>query len=315
VDIALPEVATSFATVATRAIADRGGLELARRAEADPAVRHEVAALFDSLGVADLDPSEDLDALATAAELARVCGRCVVPYPVVGVLGGHGAMPAALASSAPVRLDHGDLFAHWAVYDLDGTAQLVAPTGALGVRLAPFVCDTAPADGPAPADSALAVARLCALWAAYLLGVAEHALELAVAHVQGRVQFGHPLSELQAVRFSVADATVAVDGLRELVHFALFQIDAAPDTARAEGLAVRFAAAEVAQPTLRLSQQLHGAAGLCDEYDISVLVRHTQPALRLPLDTDALADHLFSAITTEGIATLFPLHEGASAGA
>jgi hypothetical protein len=76
---------------------------------------------------------------------------------------------------------------------------------------------------------------------------------------------------------------------------------------------VRFTAAEVAQPTLRLCQQLHSAAGMCDEYDISVLVRHAQPALRLPIDTDAAADQVFGAITTQGISTLFPLFAGTSA--
>ena len=64
---------------------------------------------------------------------------------------------------------------------------------------------------------------------------------------------------------------------------------------------------EVAQPVLRLAQQLHGAAGMCDEYDISFLVRHVQPAMRLPIDSDALSDVLFDSITADGFATLYPL--------
>jgi hypothetical protein len=67
---------------------------------------------------------------------------------------------------------------------------------------------------------------------------------------------------------------------------------------------------QVAQPVLRSSQQLHGASGLCDEYDISILVRHVQPALRLPVDADAMSDLVFAAITTEGFATLFTLGVG-----
>ena len=70
----------------------------------------------------------------------------------------------------------------------------------------------------------------------------------------------------------------------------------------------------MAQPVLRLSQQLHGAAGMCDEYDISFLVRHVQPAMRLPLDSDALSDILFESITTDGFATLFPLRAADVAG-
>jgi hypothetical protein len=38
-----------------------------------------------------------------------------------------------------------------------------------------------------------------------------------------------------------------------------------------------------------------------------VLVRHVQPALRLPLDTDAMSDVVFDALKTHRFATLFPL--------
>ena len=129
-----------------------------------------------------------------------------------------------------------------------------------------------------------------------------------MAHVKGRGQFGRPLADLQAVRFAIADATVAVDGLRELVHFTTWRVGSAGPGALADALAARLAAQDVRQPTLRLAQQLHGAAGLADEYDISVLVRHFQPALRLPVDSDAMSDIVFDALRTHGFSTLFPLH-------
>jgi alkylation response protein AidB-like acyl-CoA dehydrogenase len=151
------------------------------------------------------------------------------------------------------------------------------------------------------------VELLCVLWASYLLGLSENALALAVAHVRSRVQYGRPLAELQAVRFEIADAIVAVDGLREMVHFSLWRAATHPGHALTDALAVRLSALEVAQPVLRAAQQLHGAAGLSDEYDISVLVRHAQPALRLPVDSDAMSDILFEAVSTHGFETLFPL--------
>jgi hypothetical protein len=304
-DLALPEVAEQFAAAGARAL---GGLETARRAEADAGVRGEVKEALDALGVPDLDPRADLDAALMAAELVRVGGRCVAPFPVVGYVAARpGGPPLALASSPPTRVDHADLFARWSLYDFDATWREAAPAGRpLASRLAPFVTAVAPS-GPDHGGDPGDVALLCALWASYLLGVAERALELAVEHVKGRVQFGRPLAELQSVRFGVADATVAVDGLRELIRFTLWRVASDPDGALSDALAAHLSAHEVAQPTLRLSQQLHGAAGLCNEYDISVLVRHAQPALRLPVDSDALSDVLFEAITTRGFATLFPL--------
>jgi alkylation response protein AidB-like acyl-CoA dehydrogenase len=51
---------------------------------------------------------------------------------------------------------------------------------------------------------------------AYLAGLAERALELAVEHARTREQFGAPLGALPAVRALLADAVLAVDSLRLL---------------------------------------------------------------------------------------------------
>ena len=61
---------------------------------------------------------------------------------------------------------------------------------------------------------------------------------------------------------------------------------------------------------LRTCQQLHGAAGVCDEYDISVLTRMVQPALRIPFSAERAAEELAAAIQRDGFEGLFP-HGGA----
>jgi Acyl-CoA dehydrogenase, C-terminal domain len=314
VDLALPEVAGQFAAAAERALAGLGGTEAARRAEADPALRQgEVKAALDALGLADLDPRADLESAAMAAEVVRVGGRFVVPFPIVAYAmarPGDGVAVALASSVGEARVDHGDLFEHWVLHDFAGGATGAVVAGPpLASRLAPFVCALAK-EGTPTASPPGELELLCLLSASYLLGVAEYALELAIAHVKGRIQFGRPLAELQSVRFQIADAMVAVDGLRELVHFTLWRVASDPAGATPDALAARFSAQEVAQPVLRVAQQLHGASGLCDEYDISVLVRHVQPALRLPLDADAMSDLVFDAISTQGFATLFPLGTG-----
>jgi alkylation response protein AidB-like acyl-CoA dehydrogenase len=225
-------------------------------------------------------------------------------------------MPAVLASSPPLRCDHGDLFSCWRVYDLAGAVSVSTPSGQpIGSRLAPFVTDLNP-PGAAAGTSLAGVAYLSTLWAFYLLGVAEHSLELAIAHVKDRVQFGRPLAAMQAVQFQLADASVAVDGLRELAHFTIWQVVSGQGvssqglssqgaTTLADGLAARLHALDVLQPVLRLAQQLHGASGFCDEYDISVLLRHVQPAVRLPVDSEAMSEIVFNAIQAQGFTSLF----------
>jgi hypothetical protein len=317
-DLALPKVAEEFAASAHRAVVGIGGVDVARRAELDPCIRTtELKAILDALDVHDIDPTADLESAAVAGELCRIAGRYVLPYPIVGYLMArpNDGVPSALASAPPLRCDHGDLFQEWRVYDLSGEVTIAKPSGGrIGSRLAPFTTNLTPATsnvmskGSVSRSTTLDAAYLATLWACYLLGVAERALELAIAHVKDRVQFGRPLAAMQAVQFQLADATVAVDGLRELARYTIWQVVCNPGDALVDGLAARLHAVDVAQPVLRLAQQLHGASGLCDEYDISLLVRHVQPALRLPVDSENMSEVVFRAIEAQGFESLFSGH-------
>ena len=310
---ALPAEAAQFGAAAEKAFTAAGGVDLARRAEGDPQLRTgPVAQALDGLGVDELDPRTDLDTAAAAAELCRNAGRVVLPYPLVAVLLRDPAgLPLALIPDDHGRANHGDLFRAWRVAALDATGGTATPAGArFGSKLGPFVTDLVVTDlavgdrGPDRAAGADAAWHLV-LTGWWILGTAERAVELAVDHVQGRVQFGQPLARFQAVQFQLADAVVAVDGLRELCRFTLWRLFADPTAARVDALALRLHALEVARAVLRTSQQLHGAAGLCDEYDISVLYRHVQPDLRLPFGATRTATELARAVPELGFAGLF----------
>lgn len=307
----LPVEAIELRTAATRAFADHGGVDLARRAEADPSVRTtEVATLVTALGVDDLDPRSDDVSLAAAAALCEAAGAVALPYPVASVLVRDAdGRPTAAVPASTVRIDHGDLFAEWRVATLDGEGGGVATAAgnAMGTRLGPFVTDLACADGQPAAGTDILLQQTLVAWT--VLGALDRAVGLAVEHVTGRIQFGKPLSAFQAVQFQIADAAVAVAGLRELAAFTLWRLGAA-EGARADVLALRLHTVEVARAVFRATQQLHGAAGVCDEYDVSVLARHLQPALRLPISADATVTLLADAIATDGFVGLFE-HGGA----
>lgn len=303
----LPDLAVEFAASAEKAMVAAGGVDLARRAEADPTRRRDVAGLLDDLGIGDLDPRTDLDSAVAAAELCRVSGRYALPYPVVGVLlADQVERPMALVAGSRWRADHGDLFPVWRVVTTDGTCRAAAPAGPpLASRLGPFVTDLVPADDigrVATLEPSLHVTFTA--WR--ILGAAERALVLAVDHVQERRQFGQPLAGFQSVQFQLADAAVACDGLRELCRYTLWRVFTDEQARWVDPLALRLHALDVARSVLRTAQQLFGAAGLCDEYDVSFLVRHLQPDLRLPFGSERTASELFDAVSRHGFESLFP---------
>jgi hypothetical protein len=301
-----PQEATEFGRAAAKAFAGIGGVDAARRAEEDPGVRStEVARALGALGLHDLEPRADPDELAGAAALCEAAGRAALPYPVASaLLADDDGRPFAVVPDGTARADHGDLFPEWTVATGDGSVALARPVGdRLGSVLGPFVTDLERAgtvDGPAPVDHHLA------LTACTVLGAVDRALELAVEHVTGRIQFGKPIASFQAVQFQLADCAVAVAGLRELTNFTLWRIGEDVDAARPDALALRVHSIDVARQVLRTAQQLHGAAGVCDEYDVSVLARMVQPALRLPWSAERTAAALAEAIDEDGFEGLFP---------
>jgi hypothetical protein len=305
-NLELPETAIDFGAAAERAFTDAGGVDLARRAEAEPDLRAEVVApLLDLLGALDLRVTDDLDTALAGAELCRAAGRCALPYPVIAVLasGTQDRLPSALVDPVLPRADHGDLFPRWRLAAIDGATWEGRPEGPrLGTELGPFVVDMATSTTEhEPVD----VPMLLTLTAWQSLGTLERALELAVEHANTRHQFGGPLARFQAVQFQIADATVAVQSLRELAHFTLWRLWVAPLDRLVDALALWTQALESAHAVLRTCHQLHGAIGFCDEHDLSILSRHAQPLLRLSAGLEATTEQLMAAIDHTGFDSLF----------
>jgi hypothetical protein len=309
----LPDDAREFGDAARKAFEKLGAVDAARKAEETPAFRTEVGNTLDALGIADLDPRADLETLCAAAALCEEAGRAVLPYPVVGELlrNQDDGLPFAVVPDAYPRADHGDLFDNWRVAPFTGEAFYAVPDGAgFGSRLGPFVADLDGGDDCADAQHDVLLSLTLTSW--QILGAVDRAVELACDHVNNRVQFGKPIAAFQAVQFQLADAAVAVAGLRELAQFTVWRVGSnTDDDARADVLALRVHAIDTARAVLRTCQQLHGAAGVCDEYDISVITRHIQPALRLPFSAERSAALLADAITADGFVGLFP-HGGTS---
>ena len=215
-NLELSDDATEYGHQARRAFESAGGDLLVQQAEAKPADREAlVAPVLAELGAWDLEPRTDPDSLEAAAALCRSAGYWALPYPLAERL----ARPA----------------------DLDVDGLIVVPRQR---RRAPSrVCTTVGLQSPSTAIAASGghrgdrsrlhrdVAgdrdrcgrrRRCgpragaAVWT--LLGMLDRAVELTIAHVTLRKQFGQPLSSFQGVQFQLTDAEVERSGLDVLAN-------------------------------------------------------------------------------------------------
>jgi hypothetical protein len=305
VKTALPQDISDFAAVAAKRFDRLGGPQAALRAERDDSVRDAARAALAELGAFELDVRSGPDDLLAAAVLCQTAGAHALPYPLVEeLLAIDGARLALINPEAP-RIDHGDLPGDWVAADLDGNRYQPQIAQRTTAKLGPFLV---PASISAPNGTVPAadVNLHLVLGSWRILGAMQRSLQIVTDHVQARIQFGKPLADFQTVRFAVADASVALRGLHELAKFTISRPDSLPvQVHSADALVLRFKATDTARQVLRSSHQLLGALGFCDESDVSVLDRHTQPLIRLPLGAEALGLRLISDVHDGSLETLF----------
>lgn len=221
--------------------------------------------------------------------LAEEAGRAALPEPFVE----HVLVAAPLAAAEYPGLATGELSASagdplipWAAA-VDVLVRLdpdpvVASTD--GATLAPEES----VDGArrlavltgAPTARALTRAELStAFWrgnlgyAAQLLGLSRHMLDLTVAYVIERKQFGVPIGSFQAIKHHLADVRIGIEFAAPLVYRAAASLTIDdPDAALHVSMA-KAQAAEVAMQTTRAALQCHGAIGYSYEYDLHLWMK------------------------------------------
>ncbi|MEU5212693.1 acyl-CoA dehydrogenase family protein [Streptomyces sp. NPDC020742] len=97
---------------------------------------------------------------------------------------------------------------------------------------------------------------------AFAVGMAQAALDAALAHAGARTAFGGPLKDLQSVGHQLAEMATRVESARLLVYAAASAYDTgAPDIARRSAMA-KLLATETAQYVVDAAVQIHGARAL-----------------------------------------------------
>lgn len=96
--------------------------------------------------------------------------------------------------------------------------------------------------------------------AARSIGLAQGALEDAIAFSKERVQFGQPISDFQAIRFKLATMATEIEAARQLMYHVCNEIDSGRRCDK-EAAMVKYYAAEMAERTTSEALQILGGAG------------------------------------------------------
>ncbi|HUN31785.1 MAG TPA: acyl-CoA dehydrogenase family protein [Trebonia sp.] len=102
------------------------------------------------------------------------------------------------------------------------------------------------------------------------IGVAERAIELMCRRATGRVAFGKPLAEQGVIREWIAESRVRIEQLRLLVLKTAWLMDTKGNRgAHTEIQAIKIATPETVQWILDKAIQVHGAAGLSQDFPLA----------------------------------------------
>jgi alkylation response protein AidB-like acyl-CoA dehydrogenase len=167
--------------------------------------------------------------------------------------------------------------AHFLV-ETDAPGVTITPTKALDPtrKLFTVALDRAPAEplaGGRGEQIGHAYATIVTALAAESVGVAQRAMEMAVAYAKDRKQFNRPIGSYQAVSHRCAQMLLEVEGARSLSYWAGWALDHEPSTApRASSMAKAYAGdAGFRVPASAL--QVHGGIGFTWEHDLHFFLK------------------------------------------
>ena len=279
--------------------------------------------VWKSLGQAGLLEITDPVDLVLVLEEA---GRAALPEPIVetlaiavpvltGTPAGEEWIPKIAAgeaivavqlAGAPFAVDAGD--ADLLLLERDGALHAVPRHGFTATavrsddRARRLFTVEARADASTKLDASPADAldRGAAAVAAVLNGIASRMLDMTLAYVKEREQFGRPVGVFQAVKHKLASAYVRVESARAAAWYAAFAIASdLPDRSLAAS-AAKVVAAEAEAIANAEALQCHGGIGFTWEHDLHMWMKRGK-ALEASFGTAAehrarVAEHVLSEV-------------------
>jgi alkylation response protein AidB-like acyl-CoA dehydrogenase len=108
--------------------------------------------------------------------------------------------------------------------------------------------------------------------AAQALGIAQGALDAAVAYARERKQFDQPIAGFQAIQFMLADMATRIEAARLVVYQAAWRASAGLSYSRESAMA-KLIASETAMKVTTLAVQIHGGYGYTRDYPVERMMR------------------------------------------
>ena len=108
--------------------------------------------------------------------------------------------------------------------------------------------------------------------AAMAVGLAQGALDKAVAYAKEREQFGQPIAKFQAIQWMIAEMATEIDAARLLVNRAAWLRERGERYTKEAAMAKLFAT-ETSERVCYKSIQIHGGYGYVKEYEVERMYR------------------------------------------
>jgi len=165
----------------------------------------------------------------------------------------------------------------------DGSGRLLTPADAEVSKVAAIdptrsAARVSAGDGAGEAleDGCPGLGRALVAVSAELVGVSERALEMTVAYVKDRKQFGVPVGAYQAVSHRCAQMLLDTERARSTTAFAAWTADADPEGLAEAAAMAKAAASDAGREVTASAIQAHGGIGFTWEADVHWLFKRAQ---------------------------------------
>ncbi|HTA34677.1 MAG TPA: acyl-CoA dehydrogenase family protein [Solirubrobacteraceae bacterium] len=193
-----------------------------------------------------------------------------------------GALAGAVDGTAELVISGAEADVFVLVED-DGSGRLVAAQDAEVSKVAAIdptrsAARVSAADGAGEQleDGCPGLGRALVAVSSELVGVSERALEMTVAYVKDRKQFGVPVGAFEAVSHRCAQMLLETEQSRSLAAFAAWSADADPDSLAEAAAMAKAAASQAGREVTAGAIQMHGGIGFTWEADVHWLFKRAQ---------------------------------------
>jgi alkylation response protein AidB-like acyl-CoA dehydrogenase len=160
---------------------------------------------------------------------------------------------------------------------LDAEQAEVVPFAAIDpTRSAARVSDPQDAGEPLEGDVSAGIDRALVAISSELVGVCERSLDMTVAYVKERKQFGVPVGAYQAVSHRCAQMLLDTEKARSTSAFAAWSADSDPERLAEAAAMAKAAASDAGRDVTASAIQAHGGIGFTWEADVHWLYKRAQ---------------------------------------